>query len=454
MSATKDLTTGNVTKQLLGFAAPVLLGQLLQQLYNIVDTAIVGKALGVEPLAAVGATGSIMFMIIGMCNGMCSGCAIPVAQRFGAKDEAGVRKSVAGCLWVGIIMAIILTSLTSILCRNILVWMDTPENIIDYAYSYLIVILLGIPATILYNMLAGIMRALGDSKTPLNMLMLSTGLNLLLDLLFILVLGLGISGASLATVISQLISGLLCLRVVKKKYEILHMTREEMKYDGEEVKRLVGVGFPMGLQFSVTAIGSILLQTSVNGLGSDCVASMVSGGKLNMFFMAPFDALGAALATFTGQNLGAGKLDRIKESVKKSMAIGMVYAVLIFTISFFFSGKLALVFVDASETAIIHNIRYVMLINQSFYWFLLAVDVYRFVIQGLGYSNLAIISGFLEMVARAFMGVFIVPKLGFVFACMASPLAWVMAVSFLIPTYYKLMKKVAADLNRADTSVA
>ena len=442
MSSTRDLTTGNVTKQLISFSIPVFLGQLLQQFYNIVDTAIVGKVLGVEPLAAVGATGSIMFMIIGMCTGMCAGCAIPVSQRFGAKDERGVRKAVAGCLWVGVIMAVIFTVGTTLLCDNILKWMDTPSNIINYAYSYLIVIFLGIPATYLYNMLAGIIRALGDSKTPLYFLIFSTILNLILDLLFVLVFRMGISGASLATVLSQLVSGILCLMLVIKKFTILRMNRGELKYDGDEVKRLFEVGFPMGIQYSITAIGSILLQTSVNGLGSDYVAAMVSGGKINMFLMAPFDALGTAIATFTGQNLGAKKLDRIYEGVKKSMLIGMVYSIFAFIFVFFFSGKLALIFLDASETVIIHNVRYVNLITISAFWFLLAVNVIRFTIQGLGHSNIAVISGILEMIARGMMGLFVVPRFGFIFACMASPLAWVMADCFLIPTYLKIMKNI------------
>ncbi len=452
MSTTKDLTTGNVTKQLISFSIPVFLGQLLQQLYNIVDTAIVGKVLGVEPLAAVGATGSIMFMIIGMCTGMCAGCAIPVSQRFGAKDEKGVRKAVAGCLWVGIIMAVVFTIGTTILCDDILRWMDTPSNIIGYSYSYLIVIFLGIPATYLYNMLAGIIRALGDSKTPLYFLIFSTVLNLILDLLFVLGFHMGISGASLATVMSQLVSGILCLMLVVKKFTILRMSREELKYDGEEVKRLFAVGFPMGIQYSITAIGSILLQTSVNGLGSDYVAAMVSGGKINMFLMAPFDALGTAIATFTGQNLGAKKLDRIYDGVKKSMIIGMVYSVFAFIFVFFFSSKLALIFLDSSETAIIHNVRYVNLITISAFWFLLAVNVIRFTIQGLGHSNIAVISGILEMIARGMMGLFIVPKFGFVFACMASPLAWVMADCFLIPTYLKIMKDIEKQFESMATA--
>lgn len=446
MSNTHDLTEGNVTKQLLTFTVPVMLGALFQQFYNIVDTAIVGRTLGVDALAAVGATGSIMFMILGLCNGVCAGCAIPMAQRFGAKDEHGLRKSVANSVWLGIMLAVVLTAVTVALCHNILDWMNTPANVIDKSYAYLIVIFFGIPVTIFYNMLASIIRALGDSKTPLYFLIFSSLLNIALDYLFILVFHMGTEGAGLATVLSQLVAAILCLVLMIGKYTILHMTKDEWHFDWSEIGRLASIGFPMGLQYSITAIGSVLLQTSVNGLGSDFVAAQTSGGKISVFAVCPLDSLGTALATFTGQNIGAKKLDRIDEGLKSSLIIGTIYSVVLFGVMFIAGDKFALIFVEPEKTAIIANIHKFLIANSSAYVLLLGVDVFRFMIQGMGFSYLAIISGVMEMIARGIMGIFFVSKLGFIAACFASPLAWVLADMFLIPAYIVLRKKVRVGL--------
>lgn len=444
---TKDLTVGNVTGKLITFAIPVMLGALFQQFYNIVDTAIVGKTLGVEALAAVGATGSIMFLIIGFCNGMCAGFAIPVAQRFGAKDNKGLRITVANCIWLGIGLSVFMTIATTLLCSSILKWMSTPSNIIDMSFSYLIIIFAGIPATVFYNLFAGIIRALGDSKTPLYLLIFSSVLNIGLDYLFILVFGLGTGGAGLATISSQLIAAVLCGYLLYKNYPLIHGDKDEKMPNSDVIYKLLGMGLPMGLQYSITAIGSILLQTSVNGLGSDYVAAMTSGGKINVFAMSPFDSLGTALATFAGQNIGAKKPERVDIGVRNSMIMGCIYTVLLFILMYFTAEKIALVFVDATETAIIANIRLFLLINTSLYVFLLGVSVFRFAIQGMGFSRLAIISGIMEMIARGMMGLFVVPKYGFLLACFASPLAWFMACCFLVPAYMHIRKKIRITMN-------
>lgn len=267
-SEVKDLTTGSPMKLILSFAIPMLLGFLFQQFYNMVDTIIVGKCLGVSSLAAVGSTGSINFMIIGFCTGACSGFAIPVAQKFGAGDYTGMRKFVANAGWLSAVFAAVMTTIVGLLCMNILQWMNTPEDIIQGAYDYIFVIFLGIPVTYLYNMLAGIIRSLGDSKTPVYFLLLSSLMNIGLDFFTILGLGMGVGGPALATVISQGISAVLCLIYMIKHYPILHMKNGEWKPDGRMLGVLCGMGIPMGLQYSITAIGSVVLQTAVNSLGS------------------------------------------------------------------------------------------------------------------------------------------------------------------------------------------
>lgn len=442
MAATRDLTNGNVGKQIIGFTVPILLGALFQQFYNVVDTAIVGKILGVEALAAVGATGSIMFLILGFCNGLCAGFAIPVAQRYGAGDEKGLRKAVANCFYLGAILAVIITLITTLLCSTILRLMNTPDNIVDMSYDYLIVIFIGIPVTIFYNMMSGIIRALGDSKTPLYFLIFSSLFNIVLDVVCIKYMGWGTAGAAIATVSAQLVATILCGVYMRAKYDILRGTAEERRFDTEQIRVLFGMGLPMGLQYSITAIGSILLQTSVNGLGSDYVAAMSSGGKISMFGICVFDSLGTALATFTGQNIGAGKMSRVDEGLKKSLIFGTIYAALIFVVMYLFGDTFALIFVSKSDTAIIHNIHLFLVANSAFYIFLLGVDSFRFIIQGLGFSSFAMVSGLMEMIARGLMGVFIVPKLGFTFACLASPLAWIFACIFLVPAFFHVRKKL------------
>ncbi|MEG0688291.1 MAG: MATE family efflux transporter, partial [Hungatella sp.] len=319
---TKDMTNGSPMKLILSFLIPMLFGLLFQQFYNMMDTIIVGKYLGVQALASVGSTGSINFMIIGFCMGICSGFSIPVAQKFGERNETALRRYVANGAWLALAFSIVMTGLVCFLCRDILIWMNTPEDIIDGAYSYIFVIFLGIPATYLYNLLSGTIRSLGDSTTPLFFLLISSVLNIILDLFTILVLGMGVAGAAWATVISQATSGILCLLYMRKKFDILKMQGDEWKPDRYAMRILCGMGIPMGLQYSITAIGSVILQTSVNSLGSIAVASVTAGSKISMFFCCPFDAMGATMATYGGQNIGARKPDRIDQGMKSCVLLG------------------------------------------------------------------------------------------------------------------------------------
>lgn len=440
---TKDLTVGDPFKLILSFSIPIFFGILFQQFYNVMDTMIVGKTLGVDALAAVGATGSVMFMILGFCTGVASGFAIPIAQRFGARDEHGMKKAIANSLWLSLFFSIVITVAVSLLCHQILQWMNTPSNIVKDSYQYLIIIFIGIPITFFYNMFSCIIRALGDSKTPLYFLVLSSVLNIGLDLILIVIFHMGVAGAGYATVFSQGVSMVLCGIYMMKKYDVLKMTKEERKIDIHDMGILCGMGIPMGLQYSITAIGSVILQTAVNGLGSTAVAAMTSGGKISLFFCAPFDALGTAMATYGGQNVGAKRLDRVDEGLKKGILIGAVYAVAAFCILFFFGKYFALLFVSNQETEIIHNISTFLIINSAFYIPLTLVNVVRFMIQGMGFSTLAVVSGVMEMVARAAVGFMLVPQFGFKAACFASPFAWILADIFLIPAYLSVRKRLS-----------
>ena len=443
----KDMTNSSPSKHILGFAVPMLFGMLFQQFYNLVDTIIVGKTLGVEALAGVGATGSINFMIIGFCMGVCNGFVIPVAQCFGAKKPADLRKYVFNGYICSIVFAIVLTLASVIFCRRILIIMNTPTDIIDHAYNYIVVIFIGIPTVFLYNMVSGVIRSLGDSKTPVVFLVLSSIINVVLDFFLILVCKMGVAGAGWATVTSQLISGLTCLIYMYKKYDILKGDKSERVLDRRFITNLCMNGVPMGLQYSITAIGSTILQAAVNTLGSTYVAAMTAGSKMFNFTCCPFDALGSTMATYAGQNVGAAKIKRLGQGVRSAMIIGSVYSVLSLIALYFTTDYIALLFVNASETTIIALTRQFILASACFYIPLTGVNVVRFCIQGMGFSVFAISAGILEMIGRAFAAIILIPNIGFMGACLASPIAWIAADAFLFPAFIHCAKKLNARHN-------
>lgn len=444
---TKDLTEGKPLKLLLNFAVPLLFGLLFQQFYNVIDTMIVGKFLGSEALAAVGSTGSVNFLVIGFCMGICNGFAIPVAQQFGAKKEVELRRFVANAAWLCIVFSVIMTALTTILCRPILEIMRTPSDIIEQAHNYIFIIFAGIPATFLYNMLAGIIRSLGDSKTPVYFLALSSIINIILDIVFIYYLKTGVEGAAYATVISQLVAGVCCFFFMKKKYEILKITKEEWKFNSHYSMILCGMGIPMGLQYSITAIGSVVLQTAVNSLGTVYVSSMTAACKIGGFFCCPFDALGSTMATYGGQNVGAGKIDRLGKGLKSCIMLGAIYSAIVLVVYIFFSPQLSVLFLDSGEVELIANTKLYLIINGIFYFPLALVNIVRFMIQGIGFSSFAIFAGVFEMIARAVVGFVFVPLFGYTAACFASPAAWILADMFLIPAYIFCVKKLKMRMN-------
>lgn len=446
---TKDMTKGSPMGLILGFSIPLLFGFLFQQFYSLVDTVIVGRFLGTENLAAVGSTGSVNFLIIGFCMGICSGFSIPISHKFGAGDYSGMRRVVANCIWLSIAFAAVLTVLTTILCRPILVMMKTPENILEGAYTYIWIIFLGIPTTFLYNMTSGVIRALGDSKTPVIFLIMASFINIGLDLFFIINLQMGVAGAAWATVISQGVSGLCCLLFMIKKFEILRIQKGEWGFDTHLCGSLCGMGVPMGLQYSITAIGSVILQSATNSLGSDAVAAVTAAGRVSGFLACPFDAMGSTMATYGGQNVGAGKLERLGTGLKSCVMLGAGYSVIAFVIAFFAGEPLARLFLDADQVAIIGDVRLFLIINTLFYFPLALVNIVRFLIQGMGFPAFAILAGVFEMIARSLAGIFLVPVIGYMGVCLGSPIAWLFADAFLIPAYIHVRKVLEKRKNGA-----
>ena len=447
MVASKEMTEGRIFPQLFYFTLPLLMGNLLQQTYSLVDAAIVGRFLGIDALASVGASTSVVFLILGFCNGCCGGFGIPVAQKFGARDYATMRRYVVVSLQLAAAMSVVLAVLTSVLCDDILYMMRTPDNIFRDAYYYLLITFLGIPCTFFYNLLSSIIRALGDSKTPFWFLLLSTVLNIVLDLFCILVLNWGVAGAAIATLVSQAVSAVLCYFYMMRHFSILRTTPAERRYDAKLASTLLGIGVPMGLQFSITAIGSIMLQSANNALGTACVAAFTAAMRIKMFFICPFESLGMAMATFTGQNYGAGKPKRIWLGVKASAAMMMTYWIFTFAVLMAGSEQIALLFVDASETEILADTALFLHVSVSFFPVLGLLCILRYTILGAGFTNLAMLSGVSEMIARILVSVLAVPAFGYIAVCFGDSTAWVFADAFLIPAFVYVYRKIKVNLD-------
>lgn len=453
MTRTTEMTIGKPFKLILSFALPMVLGNVFQQLYNMVDTIIVGKFVGVNALAGVGSTGAISFLVVGFALGVCSGFSIPVSQQFGAGNYKKMRKYVAHAIYMSIITAAILTVLTVIFTGPILKIMNTPDEIYNNAYNYIIVIFTGISATIFYNMLSGILRALGDSKSPLVFLIISSIINIILDLVFIIVFKMEVFGAGLATIISQAISAVLCLIYMIKNYEILRFEKDELKFEMDYVLHLSSTGYPMALQFSITAIGSIILQSAVNTLGTQSVAAITAATKIQTVAIGPMDSLGITMATYCGQNKGAGKYKRITEGIKQSIIIQMIYCIASFIAVFLLGGILTTLFIDKQDTnpadykKIIELSSYYLKLSGTFYPILGILFILRNSLQGMGYSFLPMLAGVSELVARSIVAIGFISLLGFTAAGLSGPIAWIMADIVLITTYAVKIKELKRSVN-------
>ena len=439
---TKDMTSGNPLKLIIGFAIPMFLGMLFQQFYSMVDTVIVGKFLGVGPLAGVGSTSSLNFLVIGFCTGVCNGFAIPVSQMFGAKRDSELRRFVANSAWLCVIFSVVITTAIVACCRPLLTLMHTPKDIFEYAYVYIVIIFLGIPTTFLYNVTAAIIRSLGDSRSPVVFLAIASGINIVLDIVFIVAFHMGVEGPALATVISQGISGLLSLFYMKKKFEILRISKEEWKMRGSYMKTLCYMGIPMGLQYSVTAIGTLVIQAAINGFGSMTVAGVTAAQRINAFISCPIEAIGATMAPYSGQNMGAGKLDRVGTGLRDASLLGFVISAVLFVFVLLTGKQLSLLFLDTADAQVVAYSYRFLVFTAAGYCLLVLVNTVRFTIQGMGFSVFAITSGVLEMIARSLAGLVVVPLIGYTGICLAHPMAWIFADAFLIPAFFYCKKKI------------
>ena len=433
-SAQNDMTVGNPMKIIFGFTLPIFIGNVFQQFYNMADAVIVGKFVGNKALAAVGSTGTIMFLIYGFVVGMTAGFTVLTAQKFGAGDMKGMRKTVAGAGILSFVVGALLTILFMAFMKPLLILMNTPSDIFADAYSYIMIVSGGILAQMLYNLLSSILRALGNSKLPLVFLIISALLNIVLDLVFIVGFGMGAKGAAVATVIAQGVSGILCLFYIIAKIPILHLKREDLDVGSTIYKNQLRIGVPMALQYSITAIGTMMVQSSLNILGSTLVAAYTAAGKIEQVVTQAYVAMGTTMATYAAQNMGAGSVKRIREGFKACTVIGVVYS-FIMTV-----GKyMTYLFVSEDVDIIMNSVDIYLKCIGIFFIPLAVVNIYRNGIQGLGYGLLPMMAGVAELIGRGVVAVIAGAKRSYPGVCLAGPAAWVLAGGLLIVMYYFIM---------------
>ncbi|CAM2077709.1 MAG: Na+-driven multidrug efflux pump [uncultured Clostridium sp.] len=439
---TNDMTKGNPVKLILLFSIPLLIGNVFQQFYSMVDTIIVGRFVGVDALAAVGATGSMVFLVNGFATGLTSGFAVLVSQKFGAKDENGLRKAVASAVTLTVISVIVVTLVSLIGAKPLLKLMNTPENIMGDAHTYIKIIYGGVVATVAYNLIASILRALGDSKTPLYFLIVSSVLNVILDLVFIINFKMGVAGAAYATIISQGVSAILCLIYTYKKFIILRLKKEDFNVKRKYYHKHLKIGIPMALQFSITSIGIMTVQAALNVFGSIVIASYTAASKALQLVMQPAITFGVTMATYCGQNLGAKEYGRIKEGVKECTKISIITSIIAGAVLIFLGKYFVMMFISNPDAEILKYAQQVLDISAIFFIPLGLIFIYRNALQGIGDSFVPMMAGVYELVARAIVAFTLPRYLYFIGICLADPVAWFAAVIPLGITYFRRIKSL------------
>ena len=431
----KDLTKGNILKGLITFTLPLLLGNFFQVLYNTADTLIVGQTLGKNALASVGATGSINFLIVGFAQGMTAGLTIITAQRFGAKDAHAVKKSFVTGLYFTIAISLLLSVLSVLFVGQLLQLMH------EGAHTFLSIMLGGLTATTLYAYYSNALRALGDSKTPLYALIVASILNIGFEYFAILVLHLGLAGASAATILAQCISVLYLVLHIKRKVPELHLNRKLLVYDTQEICTHARLSIPMGFQSSIIAIGSITLQVALNTMGTNAVATQAIVSKIDQIAMLPMMSIGLAMATFGAQNYGAKQYRRINQGLFQSLLIAVSwaigFAILLVSLNYYFTTA----FISPSQTAVIDMARHYYIVNGGFYWLLAILFVTRSTLQGLGNARIPTICGVAELVMRAAVAIIGVNLLNYTVIISSNPAAWLGSTAILIPTTIRMVRR-------------
>ena len=438
----RDLTQGSPAKQILFFTIPLVIGNLFQQLYNFSDTVIVGQTLGVKSLAAVGATGSIMFLILGFVQGFTAGLSIITAQRYGARDIAGVRKSMVSTLIVSALTTVIVTILSLLAVYPLLKIMQTPAEIFNQAFIFIAIILGGIFATMGYNVTANSLRAIGDSRSPLVYLIVGMIINIVLELWFIIGLNYGVAGAALATVIAQLVSTVLSFWHIYHFSPLLQVHRSDLKWDPVDIRIHLRAGLPMGFQSSIIAIGALVLQGALNTLGTDAVAATTAAQRIDQVATLPLMSFGITMATFAAQNYGAKQYERILIGVKHALFMSMGFGLFMGILEIAFGDFAVMLFVGADQQRVLELAQQYFWANGAFYYILSALFIIRYVLQGLNDSKTPTFAGIAELMMRTVAAITLVGPFGFFGASLANVLAWIGSLIVMIPAYRKITKKL------------
>lgn len=449
-SAVKDLTEGEPAKLIFYFTLPLLAGNVFQQLFGFVDTLIVGRFLGVEALAAVGCTGSLMFLMLGFVMGMTSGFSIFTGQRFGAKDYAGIRYSVVVCMTLSIIATIILSAIGVIYCRELLILMQTPPEILDGAYDFIVIIYGGVGGFVIIQMQSNLIRALGDSKMPTVIQATTLCINIALEPVAIIVLNLGIPGAAGATIVSLILGNIVCAFYIKKKVPLLHITKADFYFDKAVVMEHLKIGLPMGFQASIIAIGAVVLQMALNGLGSVAVASFAAAQRVDAIATMPMMSFGIAIAAYTAQNFGAQKFNRISDGVKKTVWMSCSFSVAIAIFNILFGPEIIRLFVGDGQEQIVEYGQIFLVTNGVCYWLLALLFIFRSALQGLGKSFVPTVAGAMELIMRIAAAIFLVDLWGYQGACLANPMAWLGSVIPLTIAFFIIRRNMQNFLEREE----
>lgn len=443
----RDMTKGSCVRHILVFALPMLLGNLFQQLYSVADAAVLGRGVGVNALAAAGSTGSVNFFVLGFITGLTHGYSILVSQCFGSGSAKNTRQAVTMGAWLSALGALVMTAASLIFSRPLLQLMGTPPELLEDALLYIRILFLGIGASVFYNYCSSVLRALGDSLSPLMMVVISSIVNCVLDVLFVMVFDFGVAGAAWATVIAQLLSGSLCLLMLMR-VKLLKMERGDWRWDNGIAWKLLKLGVPVGLMNSITAIGGMMLQGVVNKLGADTVAAYTLGMKILGLAEQPTNLLAFSLGTFVGQNLGAGQTGRIREAVRKTLLLSFLISAAVGCVMVFFGKPLSGLFLvdsESTETASrVIDISYqLILVGGLMQWALGMLFTYRFALQGIGDTAMPMVSGALELLLRISLVLLLPAPLEYWRICIAEVSAWLGAALLLMATYYVRMAKEA-----------
>lgn len=446
MAKIRDMTQGNPTRHIVAFAIPVMLGNIFQQMYSIVDTMVVGNVLGVEALAAVGGAGWLDWLVLGFVLGMTQGFSILISQRFGSGDYAGMRKAVTMSAVMTLATVIAVTALSVSMCRQMLIWMNTPVESLDLAHRYLRIIYMGVPVSMTYNLLAGMLRSLGDSRTPLMAMIIASLVNIVLDVVFVAYMNMSVEGAALATVIGQCFSAAFCFMSVRK-VPYFHLSKKDWTIDGATLKKLARLAFPIAGQNTFVAVGGVIMQSIINGFGVIVMAGASTAARLSGMLEIGASSVGSAMHPFAGQNLGAGLYDRIRDGVKKALMVSVTIAVTLGILGIIFGKPLLGLFISEGTA----NADQVLDVAYDYFrvlcimmFSLYTLHVFRSTLQGMGEAVMTVASSFLQVFMRTVVTYCLARLIGSRGICIGDTMAWFSAAIFLMIVYLRRINKLTA----------